>query len=193
MFSIFEEAMSDLSGNPSLEALNITASETRDARQPNIISATLNLNDGTMVITADETLRVANPYLGTNLVNRSLMIAENTTFDQTNVVSLSKASVTQEESKTITIKLHESERARVIPFSGQSGGVYDPDIYVGADGDTFGGDENALLMRFEEGALFDMGINPNALSSGIIVTEIPDTTQPEILYAEINYGLGLVR
>ena len=192
--SVLGEAMNDLSGNPSFEVLNITMTETRDARQPNILTATLDLNDGTMVITADETLRVANPFLGTTLTNTSLIFAENKTFDSgLNRVSLGQATVTHAESQTITIKLHESERALAIPFSGMAGGTYDPNRFLNADGDTYGGDGNAMLMRFDVGALFDMGINPNALSPNIVVTEIPDTTQPEILYAQINYGLGLVR
>jgi hypothetical protein len=38
-----------------------------------------------------------------------------------------------------------------------------------------------------------MAINPNALSNELVVTSVEDLIRPQILSAEINYGVGLVR
>ena len=48
-------------------------------------------------------------------------------------------------------------------------------------------------MDFLPDAFIDMGLNPNIQSFGLNVVETHDTTPPRILYAQVNYGLGLVR
>ena len=49
------------------------------------------------------------------------------------------------------------------------------------------------LYSLKVGVSHDMAINPNVLSNELLVDSIPDVTRPQILSAEINYGVGLVR
>jgi hypothetical protein len=184
-------SFNDLSGNPSLEALNITMTESADAKSPQILTTDINFNNGTMVLTASETLRVANAYNGFKLINTTHIVFKNVS-NGAEIISLDAATVVSHaESNTITLVLEEADRVALIPFSQGPGGDYDPALY--GEPATFGGDGGALLAQFKTGSFFDMAINPNALSNELVVTSVEDLIRPQILSAEINYGVGLVR
>ena len=172
-----------LVATPRLESLNITLSESADRKAPEILTTYIDFNNGTMIFTASETLRVAAAYNAFSFNTSNIVFKNVTNGDE--VLKLDPSTkVTYAEADTITIELEESDRASLIPFSSGPGGVYSPDIY--GEYATFGGDGGPLLVQFKSGSFYDMAINPNVLSNELLVDSIPDVTRPQILKAEIN-------
>ena len=109
-------SFNDLSGNPSLESLNITLSESADRKAPEILTTYIDFNNGTMIFTASETLRVAAAYNAFSLINTSNIVFKNVTNGDEVLKLDPSTKVTYAEADTITIELEESDRASLIPF-----------------------------------------------------------------------------
>ena len=57
---------------------------------------------------------------------------------------------------------------------------------------TSGGDGSALVLDMDEGAIRDTALNDLSPVIGFPLTEIADTTKPEILSVELQFSDGLV-
>eukprot|EP00945_MAST-04E_sp_MAST-4E-sp1_P000844 g844.t1 len=164
---LFPAAILDYSGNPAPAQFDVAVIEIPDTVPPTIDSAVLDLNDGTLVITASETLDLASP---TSIADLSKLFLQNTLQD---TIPLQGAFIYRNDSQSVTVILTETQRAGALRGSA-----------------TVGGDGTALLIDVYANAFLDIGANPNLQSGNRSVTEIPDSTQPFLLSATIDFGYG---
>jgi hypothetical protein len=111
----------DIAQNPNQGIdLDLTVTETADTVYPVIYNATLDLNDGTLIVYASETI---DARLVPNVNTGLLVLADATgkTNDELSI-RISGATVTTSRIDFFTVTLTEDERVRAIALSGTSGG-----------------------------------------------------------------------
>ena len=222
VLEVVAAAIRDMGLNPLDTSLNITVVETPDTTPMTITSATIDLNNGTLVFYATEHVRTRRGYGRGDFaadgeefydltkiqlvdvasvhewysadvnVNTDVMVSE---FASSQVgLNLLGSTYISNDLLSSRVEIHLGERARVaaMQLSNQPSGNYD--YLLGANsGATFGGDGTALKLDLNASAFRDVGLVGNALSEGVVVEEIFDTTLPFFTGAEIHYGLGYVR
>ena len=147
------------------------------AKRPIVQSAAIDYSTGVLEITVDETIDCTP---NTNVDPSKIQISESASAAEGlgTGVKLTGATVTQTDGTTFTVTLTELQRSLVIAMSG-----------------TPGGDNTAVVLDFENGAILDVGVNHNRgapSNQGITVTETADTIKPSVTQARLNYGTGVM-
>ena len=149
----------------------IQLTEVEDAITPVVQSATLDYNDGTLVILSSETID-STP---TTKVDPSKIFVSDTAGEFR--ISLRGATVLQAgdsmDKNVVTIRLTEAQRIGAMELSGEVG-------------DTTGLG-TAVVVDLRADALVDVATNGIDEQTGIAVTETADTTKPTITSATITY------
>jgi hypothetical protein len=180
------DATADIRGNEMLKQINIQVTESPDVQTPRPLSATIDLNDGVLRVTCDETIDVT-PRTS---IDPSKIYLSNTAGAR-NVVDLSSALIlpktyysgsasdSTQDSTIVTVKLNEVMRIAAIENSGSV---------------PNGGDGVALVIDFDAEAFHDIAQNDNSIYDGIVLTETPDTTAPFVVQAgcSVNYTTGVL-
>ena len=161
----------DIGTNPNFARAGLAISEVADAILPNVVSVTIDFNEGIVAITADETLDVTP----TSNVNLSNFFIGNMLF--TRDINLPGADVANEnDAYTFHLTLTETQRANALRLSSVPGG-----------------DGGEVVLQVDSSAVKDIAGNPNPFATnGLVAIEIPDVSQPFAESAEIFYGTGLL-
>ena len=154
------DALNDLSSNTNLQSPGVLLIETADTTIPEVQNATLDLNDGTLIFEASETID-ADPIAN---VDPSKLSLSNIAGDDQ--ITLEGATVSPSELPRATITLTEQQRVDAIANSG-----------------TSGGDGTGMVFDAKAAAMQDVAINNNVDNIGLNLIEIADTT-PQILCAQ---------
>jgi hypothetical protein len=111
----------DIAQNPNQGIdLGLTITETDDTLYPTIFNATLDLNDGTLVVHASETI---DARLAANVKSELLILADATgKTDEKLSVRISDATLSTSRINYFVLTLSEEERVRAIALSGTPGG-----------------------------------------------------------------------
>jgi hypothetical protein len=165
-------ATEDLIGNKNTKQTFEPITEAADIIIPVLQAATIDLNDGTVVINASETVDLTPLAAKINLTRLSFA---NVTRD--NEINLFGATVVEQDALQISLTLTEQQRVRAIEISQSI---------------ERGGDGHVQTLEALPGSILDIGQNENADQVGIPVTEIPDITIPVITGVSINYSQGLM-
>jgi hypothetical protein len=182
-------AVFDMATNRNaLHSMVIT--EIADIIKPIVLSATINLDTGVIVITSSEIID-STPI---SKIDPSKLRLSNTAGDAANgALVLTNCIVTEGgygfnndgvkiaptsiiDDYIIQLTLLESDRALAIAISGENGG----------DGVAM------VLDLTEPGALVDIAQNNPEVTLGVVVVETPDTTNPRVLNASITLGDGVL-
>ena len=169
VLNVMQGAVQDIGQNRNPAFFNLHVKESPDTILPILLGAQIDYNNGVMIVNASETVD-ATP--ASFVVTKRLRLA-NLTHGYG--VNLSYAKVTAIDGISFTVRLTEKQRSLAIAISG-----------------TSGGDENAVFLEGEKGAVSDIGRNPCLDFFGIQVVETADTTEPEIKYAKLNFSTGLL-
>ena len=164
---ILENFVVDFSGNPTPAQLDILLTEIPDTISPFVVSAQLDLNDGTLLMYASETLDFQSPAA---FIDLTKMFLQNTL---SSLVPLDGANFIFLDTDVVTITLTESQRADAVTKS-----------------NTPGGDGTPLKLDVYGSAFLDIGANPNKQSGNLSIIEIADTTFPTIISVTIDFGYG---
>ena len=143
--------------------------EIEDLIGPVVTKAKIFFGNGTLIITAQETMNFKNA----SLFNASQVFISDVAGDYQ--ISLNGSSFVPGESPSITLQLTEAQRVQAIAISG-----------------TSGGDGSAAVIDVRAGTFRDLAGNLNAAQEGATLTEIADTTRPKFVDAVLNYGTGLL-
>ena len=176
-FDVLNGGLRDIAQNTMLNDFMSSVNETRDTKRPIVQSAAIDYSTGVLEITVDETIDCTP---NTNVDPSKIQISESASAAEGlgTGVKLTGATVTQTDGTTFTVTLTELQRSLVIAMSG-----------------TPGGDNTAVVLDFEFGAILDVGVNHNRgapSNQGITVTETADTIKPSVTQARLNYGTGVM-
>ena len=168
---------------------SIVIEESPDIVLPLVLSATLDLDAGVLIVTSSEIIDTTP----STKINPSKLRLSNIAGngDNTGVV-LTNCVVTEGglgltspgetppsvavDSYVFKLTLVEADRALVIAIAGETGG-----------------DNTAVVLDvIQTGALFDIAQNSPLVVDGIVVTETADVTKPRILNATITLGDGIL-
>ena len=110
-------AFQDMATNVIEADLNNVVVETRDERRPSVVAIAVDYNDGSVVLTVDETVD-STPRSN---VDPALFFIAQASQDQE--IGLGGATVTEIDAVTLSLSLTELQRVRAIAISGTSGCV----------------------------------------------------------------------
>ena len=168
-FGLVFGAILDTATNPANYTRGIVLNEIPDTNRGHVKSVQILYSDGTMLITANETVD-ATP---TGLVVIENMTLANNTGD--NAISIVGAHITQVDFTVLTIQLTEKQRVAAIALSG-----------------TPGGDGGAMIFDMQDAALQDRSGNYMEEALSLVVNEVPDTVLPRIISSVIDYTTGVL-
>ncbi len=154
-------ALVDISQNENVDNANIQITETPDTTKPFVVSGMLDLHHGLLVITASETLLDRHTeQLAPQLLSK-LTLVNHTSATGADTISLAGAQVQQQEQRSmkITIVLTEQQRLTARALSG-----------------TPGGDNSALSLKIDVGAMKDMAENSLGVAQYVTLSEIKEDT-----------------
>ena len=130
-----------------------------------ITSATLDYNDGTLVITGTDFVAIVDVT--------KFHLNDATTVDDVSLSAGSGCVVTN--ITTITCTLTEAQRIATLVLSGETGG-----------------NGGAVVLDVDAGAVEDSGGIDNIEDDANVVTETADTTKPTVTSATLNYSTGVL-
>ena len=160
-------AMRDMSTNLMATVSGFTITEVNDTVAPVITAASVNYNNGVIVVSSSETLDLTPA----SKVTLGSLHFEDSFGDR--AIALTGATVTSADGTQLTITMTEAQRQAAIRISG-----------------TAGGNSGAVTLHVGVGGVLDVGQVPNVETSAVAVTETEDTTRPQMTAAALNYSTG---
>ena len=168
----------DIATNPISETHDVIVNETADTIPPWTVSATLDYNNGKLVVTGSETID-STPSSGHVQPQLFFLLNDNEVATTENLIVnlLPSTTVTESDGLTVTLTLTELQRIRTLEISNTPGG----------DG------IDAVLLETKYGAFQDVAVNPSLHVTNIVVIETADTTAPSGVQAWLDLNNGTLR
>ena len=166
ILDIYSGAIRDMAGvaNVGTTSMNITVHEVPDTTPPNVTRGVIDYSTGVLEVYATETI---------DSTPSSLVEPAHIYLDS---IQLIGASVFANDTDYIRISLTEAQRVAAIKNSAQPGG-----------------DGTPVSLNVLEGAMLDIGLNPNANFTALPVQETADAVKPVVVSSAINYGTVCAR
>ena len=169
LFEVGQGALKDLSSNEVLASGGVSVSEVADTVPPTVVGVALDFNDGTLTVSASETLKSVAGNV--DLSRWHLSGSAGGGAD----VALTGASLVESTADSVVLTLTEAQRASAIALSGVPGG-----------------DGSAVLLEVGAGGFLDVGLVPNQASPGSVVAERADVYAPVVTGVALDYGTGVL-
>ena len=153
--------------------------EAHDTVAPTVLKATFDYGSSELSIELSESadltpvatkLNMSRIYLSNSPGSRDLPIAGNATYETQGL-----STAPEIDAKTIVIKLPEPIRLE---------SIFKSALVIG--------DGVAQTIVIDDGAIMDVAQNPLAPVSGFPLIELPDTTPPNVISAELDLGTGIL-